>query len=97
MLIESSNCGAVINLDQVPCPASISLEQWLLSFPSFVFLLSVRPTDVERIKALAEPLDIVCEAIGRITGDRKLFLSQDNESFCFWDLEHDALTGFIKG
>jgi len=43
MLIESSRCGAVLQLDQIPCPQGISLEQWLLSFPSYGFLLSIRP------------------------------------------------------
>ncbi|MEL7409200.1 MAG: sll0787 family AIR synthase-like protein, partial [Cyanobacteria bacterium J06558_2] len=41
MLIESSHCGAVLNLDNVICPDGIDLETWLLAFPSYGFLLSV--------------------------------------------------------
>ncbi len=94
MLLESSNCGAVIHFDQVPCPQGIGLEQWLLSFPSYGFLLSVRPAYVERMQALAQVLDIICEPIGKMTGDRKLILTKDNESICFWDLDDEGLTGF---
>lgn len=94
MLLESSDCGAVLELDQVPCPMSINLEQWLLSFPSYGFLLSVRPAHVDNIQGLAHLLDIICEPIGKITGDRKLILTQGHERVCFWDVETEALTGF---
>ena len=54
MLLESSNCGATIHLDQVPCPRGIGLEQWLLSFPSYGFLLSVSTDCVEKIQTAGQ-------------------------------------------
>ena len=95
MLLESSQCGAVIELDQIPVPNGIDLEQWLLSFPSFGFLLSVRPDKVDDVIALAKPLDIMGQPIGRMKCDRKLTLVQGTEQYLFWDLDHERLTGFI--
>jgi selenophosphate synthetase-related protein len=43
MLLETSGCGAILDLDRVPCPVGLPLERWLLCFPSYGFLLSVRP------------------------------------------------------
>ena len=41
MLLETSECGAILDLDRVPCPESLSLEKWLTSFPSYGFLLHI--------------------------------------------------------
>ncbi|MBE9028830.1 sll0787 family AIR synthase-like protein [filamentous cyanobacterium LEGE 11480] len=94
MLLETSGCGAMIDLDAIPVPPVLSLEQWLLSFPSYGFLLSVRPSQVERIQQLAQPLDLVCAPIGQVTADSQLSLKQGDDSLCFWDIAQDALTGF---
>ncbi|NET37795.1 MAG: sll0787 family AIR synthase-like protein [Cyanothece sp. SIO1E1] len=94
MLLETSKCGAILNLDAIPCPTALSLEQWLLSFPSYGFLLSVRPQHWQRIQHLAQPLGLVCEQIGVIKGDRQLTLTQANDSFCFWNFATEPLTGF---
>jgi uncharacterized protein len=95
MLLETSNRGAVLNLDAVPCPSSLTLEQWLVSFPSYGFLLSVRPEQVEAIQLLFHRQDLICEAIGQVTEGHTLTLQSDAESICFWDLSHDPLTGFV--
>jgi uncharacterized protein len=95
MLLETSGCGAVLNLDAVPYPASLTLEQWLVSFPSYGFLLSVRPEQVEAVQRLFHQQDLICEAIGQVTEGHTLTLQFEAESMCFWDLSHAPLTGFV--
>ncbi len=41
MLLECSKIGAELWLDRLPRPTDVSLERWLISFPSFGYLLSV--------------------------------------------------------
>ena len=94
MLMETSACGAVLDLSAIPCPASLNLEQWLLSFPSCGFLLSVKPTAVTTIQSLAQDLDLVCEPIGTVIEGSTLTLMDTQESVMFWDLAQDPLTGF---
>ena len=96
MLLETSGCGAVLDLDAIPYPPVLSLEKWLLSFPSYGFLLSVRVEHWQRICTLAHELGLVCARIGVVTGDRKLTLTQANDSLCFWDLATQPLTGFAR-
>ena len=43
MLAECSGVAIDIDLDAVPNPAGVALERWLLTFPSFGYLLSVEP------------------------------------------------------
>lgn len=94
MLLETSNCGAVLDLDTVSCPAALSLEHWLLCFPSFGFLLSVRPENVAKVQTLFRERHLVCEAIGEVQVTQQLVLQTQDESVMFWDLSKRALTGF---
>lgn len=94
MLLEASHCGAVLHLDQIPCPAELPLEHWLLCFPSYGFLLSVHPEKVAAVQAQFHQRQLVCEPIGEVNASGKLTLETWNESTVFWDLSEQPLTGF---
>ncbi|XHX78176.1 MAG: sll0787 family AIR synthase-like protein [Stenomitos frigidus ULC029] len=94
MLLETSKCGAVLDLDAVPCPPELKLEQWLLCFPSYGFLLSVRPDKVEAVRSQFHERQLVCEAIGEVQSSPQLVLKAQDQSAVFWDLATQALTGF---
>jgi uncharacterized protein len=94
MLLETSGCGAVIDLDAIPIPANISLERWLVSFPSYGFLLSVRPEQVAAVQKMFIDREIICSDIGEIQDHARLILKYQGESTMFWDFAQEALTGF---
>jgi uncharacterized protein len=103
MLLETSGCGAILDLDQIPCPESLSLERWLISFPSYGFLLSVRPEHVASVQAKFEQQDLVCAVVGEVQSTHELILRRyasckesQEESISFWDLSQQPLTGFSK-
>lgn len=94
MLLETSGCGASLDLDRIGCPTGCSLEQWLVCFPSYGFLLSVRPQYVEEIKAMFRQQALQCDAIGQVQASHELILRSGSESVVFWDLAQRPLTGF---
>jgi AIR synthase-related protein len=94
MLLEASGCGAVLAIDQVPVPPGASLQTWLLSFPSYGFLLSIHPDQLDAVEARFKAHDLVCSVIGHIQPGSTLTLTTGNESAVFWDLTHAPLTGF---
>jgi AIR synthase-related protein len=96
MLLETSGCGAVLNLDQVPCPNEVSLERWLLSFPSYGFLLSVRPSNVSAVQSCFEQQNLVCKVVGEVQPTQQLVLQLCQEFLTFWDFSQQKLTGFSK-
>ena len=96
MLIETSSCGAILDLDRLPCPPEMTLERWLNSFPSYGFLLSVRPEFVNEIQSRFHQQDLVCEAIGTFQNTSELTLQYRGESSLFWDCNQQALTGFTR-
>lgn len=93
MLAECSGVGFVIEPDCVPRPAGVPIERWLASFPSFGFLLTVRPEDAEAVCALFSARGIDCAAIGQCTADRTVRLRRDADEAVFWDLGQEALLG----
>jgi uncharacterized protein len=95
MLLETSGRGAVLNLDAVPLPGDIALADWLISFPSYGFLLSVRPWHVEAVQRQFRDRQLICTDIGQVQADPQLILSFQGESTLFWDFTLNALTGFV--
>lgn len=96
MLLETSGCGAVLNLDQIPCPEGLALERWLVSFPSFGFLLSVRPEHVAEIQFRFRQQQLVCEVVGEMQSSPQLILRSQQESVVFWDFSKQGFTGFSQ-
>lgn len=94
MLLETSNCGAILNIDRIPRPVQVPLAEWLLSFPSYGFLLSVRPANIAAVQACFEQHDLVCADVGTVLPNRQLVLQLGSESEVFWDLSQRSLTGF---
>jgi uncharacterized protein len=94
MLLETSRCGAVLQLEPIPCPVSVPLEHWLISFPSYGFLLSVRPNQVMAVQEQFQQQQIACAVVGQVTETRQLWLQHQTGSVMFWDLEQMPLMGF---
>jgi uncharacterized protein len=94
MLLETSNCGAVVDLDRIPRPSAIPFDRWLVSFPSYGFLLSVRPDRVSTVQQIFEDRQITCSDIGEICASLQLILHSQGESTLFWDFDREPLTGF---
>ncbi|MBD1851417.1 sll0787 family AIR synthase-like protein [Leptolyngbya sp. ST-U4] len=94
MLLETSACGAVLNLDAIPCPAGVSLDQWLTAFPSYGFLLSIDSDHVATVQAMFRDRQLICEPIGEVNCTSELVLRLQQDSICFWNLQKQPLTGF---
>jgi AIR synthase-related protein len=75
MLLECSRVGAELWLDQLPRPNGADLGRWLVSFPSFGYILSVSPGHTARVIALFNERGIDCAPVGRITETPSLVLS----------------------
>lgn len=93
MLAECSGVGIAIDVRAVPAPNGVDLERWLLSFPSYGYLLSVRPADVPAVTALFAARGIASADIGAITADRRVTITDGAASETIWDFSRQALLG----
>ncbi len=85
-LLETAGCGATLDVERIPRPDGVPLERWLLTFPSFGFLLAVPP---EHAADAAEPFlrrRLACVQCGRLDDSRTLTLAASGEMAEVWDL-----------
>lgn len=94
MLLESSGKGADIYIDRIPVPDEVTLKQWLLTFPSFGFVLSLRPKNTLKVKGECERMGLFCGQIGKVTLEQRVFFIDDKgNKELFWDIRHEPITG----
>jgi len=93
MLLEASRVGAVIDVDAIPRPDGVPLLRWLQSFPSYGFVLSVRPAQVEAVLARFAAREIGCAVVGEVTGPTQLRLRQGAEQALLWDVAQQPFIG----
>ena len=66
-------------------PEGAPIERWLRSFPSFGFLLAVKPHQVDAVTARFAARDLAATAIGRVEQGSAVSLCQGEERALFWD------------
>ena len=90
-LCESAGgLGCALDLEALPVPAGLPLERWLLTFPSYAFLLVGDPA------ALAERAAAVGLAhapLGELDATGVLRLCAGGDEAPVWDLTKESLTG----
>lgn len=93
MLLECSGIGARIDVEAIPRPPGVPIDRWLLSFPSFGYVLAVAPADVAAVQRRFAARDIACASAGRCDGTGRLRLRVGAEEALFWDLHASPLIG----
>ncbi|WP_144145917.1 sll0787 family AIR synthase-like protein [Paraburkholderia sp. BCC1884] len=89
MLLECSQVGARIDLARIPKPADVPLARWVTAFPSFGYLLSVRPEQVEAVQAQFDQRSLACAVIGSVDASRKVVVQSQQEAEVLWDFERE--------
>ena len=93
--LEGSRVGAEIDLDALPFPPEVRGKEltWLLSFPSYAFLLAADEGSVGEISARAAARGRVCPRIGRVTADQRVHLHLAGDRALLWDFDREPFTG----
>lgn len=106
MLLECSGVGATLDVERLPRPpsqphsdttradAQAEFLRWLCAFPSFGFVLSVRPQHAVEVQALFASREIACADVGEVCAGSAFHLVQGREQALLWD---HAEAPFIAG
>jgi uncharacterized protein len=87
MLLECSKLGARMNA--IPRPSTTDLERWLSAFPSFGFVLSVRPQHVDAVMERFTSRALACAVIGEVDASQEVVLSRNTEKALLWNLREE--------
>lgn len=92
MLLECSKAGARIDVDAIPRPDALdtaddaALLRWLVSFPSYGFVLSVRPQHVDAVLERFRAREIDCAVVGEVLAQPQVVLSHRGGEALLWDI-----------
>jgi uncharacterized protein len=95
MLAECSRVGAAIDVTSIPRPPGVPLERWLLTFPSYGFLLAVRPRNASAVLARFRDRGIAAADIGEFTADHRIVISDGATTETMWDFAREPLLGCV--
>ena len=94
MLLECSKVGGVIDLDAIPRPDHTPLARWLTAFPSFGYLLGVRPDRTPAVCARFAERGIAAARIGGLDASRVVRVrGGGGEEAVVWDFVASPLIG----
>ena len=96
IMMENSGLGADLDLEAVPCPDSLGLEEWAACFQSFGFVLAAPPERSPRVIEIFAARNITAAVIGRVRGDRRVTLHHKGQSAELFDFSRDLITGVTR-
>ncbi len=95
MMAECSLVGLTIDLAAIPRPDGAPLERWLQTFPSFGYILAVKPADVGAVIARFTERGIAAAGIGTITPDHAVRVTLGKDTETVWDFTRQSLLGCV--
>lgn len=105
MLLECSGAGATLRLDRLPVPegapgwhdpsadAAAWRLRWLSAFPSYGYVLAVRPEAMARVMARFAERGIACADAGFCEPGRCLRVQWGQDAQTLWDLAAEPFIG----
>ncbi|MDD5223768.1 MAG: AIR synthase-related protein [bacterium] len=97
MLLEASGRGAEIRLGSVVRPEKIfTLSDWLLTFPSYGFVLAAPPKKSRGIIRMFDRRGISAAVIGKVLKEKLLWLELEGKKELLFDLKRDPITGIAS-
>lgn len=92
MLLEPNRLGVVVDLDMLPVPAGVPLQDWLGCFPCFAFLLTCPADRVEECLAGFRDRDLTAEPLGVLDDTGRVRLSEAGREVTVFDLTTEGVT-----
>lgn len=97
MLAECSQVAITLDVEAIPIPAGAPLERWLLTFPSFGYLLSAKPDSVDEILSRFQRRGIAAAAIGDVSVGTSVDIRAACGRATVWDFAAQPLIGCAPG
>jgi len=92
MLELTAGCGATLDLDRLPLPAGVPLDRWLVTFPSFGFVLAAPPEQAAEAVSRFTGRGLACAPCGAFDASGVLRLAAGGATADVWDLAAEPLT-----
>ncbi|MGH3180571.1 MAG: AIR synthase related protein [Streptosporangiaceae bacterium] len=96
MLLECNKLGVVVDLDTLPVPAGVTVEQWVTCFPCLAFLLCVPPgREADCLRAFARR-GLAAARVGTLDDTGELRLCSAGRTETAFDLGVESVTQLAR-
>ena len=96
MLLEPRRLGVTVDLDVLPVPPAVPLEDWLACFPAFSFLLTCAPDRVADCLAAFRIRGLTAEPIGELDDSGAVRLARSGAEATVFDLATEGVTNLRR-
>jgi selenophosphate synthetase-related protein len=90
--VEAAGCGATLEPELVPRPPGVPLDRWLMTFPSFGFLLAAPAGAADDAAEPFRRRGLACARCGSFDDTGVLRLRAAGETAVVWDLGEQPFT-----
>ena len=92
-MLELAGCGATLDLDRLPRPADVALDRWLVTFPSFGFVLAAPSGRAEQACEPFRSRGLTAAICGDFNATGVLRIASGGAVADVWDIARTPLTG----
>src|SRR3954447_115202 len=96
MLLECNTLGVSVDLDALPVPAGVTVEQWVSCFPCLVFLLCVPPGREEECLRAFGRRGLAAAAVGTLDESGALRIGSAGRTETVFDLNRESVTNLTR-
>lgn len=93
MLLETSNVGAVVDLDAIPIPRGLDLLSWLKMYPGMGFVVTASIENADKVMEVFSRRGLTPAVIGSVVEDRKLAIRSGRNETILFDFAKECVTG----
>lgn len=97
MLLETSGRGAVVDLDALPIPEGVDMEEWVLMYPGFGFVLTSNGENSKEVIRIFQERNVAAGIVGGILEETRMTVTQAGEEEVLFDFAKDSITGIRMG
>jgi selenophosphate synthetase-related protein len=87
-LESAGGLGCALDVDAIPVPPGVSLEEWITTFPSYAFVMCGRP---DALEYRFEAAGLACCQVGVLDDTGALRLRSGVDEVVVWDLRSEPL------
>jgi hypothetical protein len=93
MMLEASGAGGFVDVDTIPRPPGVALEDWIRMYQGCGFVFAAAPRLARRAISLMEAGGLACASVGKVDGSRRLDLSRGAKRATVFDFTKGGVTG----
>ena len=96
MLLETSNKGAIVSLEDIPKNENVEWVDWLRAYPGSGFVFTANEKYCEYIKDYLKRFSIVANVVGEVTDSNSLYLTYKDEKIEVFNQDKNPVFIFNK-